>query len=165
MMQYGAYRGGQRQPVTETMTLEVGRIYDLQLHVEGLTDPQRAIELLITQLNERYPKLAVTWISACDIDQTIELQVVPVEEKVTLTGESLVVGSLLLFLPQILALLGILVVGISVWQMVAAIPWWAWALLGTGVFLWLFGPMIGKMFRVAEPEVLSASAIYPRFRG
>jgi len=154
MVSFGTRRLGAVRPITEEMTLEVGKVYEIKIDVENLTDPQAVIGYILRNMTERYPNIAVTWIQACETDQTIDIQLIPLNQKVQLTGETLAIGSILLFLPQILTLLGIVIVAISAWQMVAAIPWWAWALLGTGVILWIFGPAIGKMFAPEEPTVL-----------
>ena len=154
MASCGTRRLGALRPITEDMALEVGKVYQVNINVEGLTDPQGTIDYVLDSMAERYPNVVVTWIQASETNQTIDIQLVPLDQKARLTGETFAIGSILLFLPQILALLGIVIVAISAWQMVAAIPWWAWALLGTGVVLWLFGPAIAKMFAPEEPTVL-----------
>jgi hypothetical protein len=59
--------------------------------------------------------------------------------------------ALLAWLPTILGLLGIILFGVSVWQAVAAIPSWVWAMLIISGVLILVGPAIGE-FILKEVE-------------
>lgn len=162
MASYGTRRLGALRPLTEDIGLEAGKTYQINLQVEGLTDSEGAIDYILSRMAEGYPSLAVTWIQASERAQTIDIQFVSLDQTARLSGQTMAIGSILLFLPQILTLLGIVVVALSAWTMVAAIPWWAWALLGTGVFLWIFGPTIGKMFAREEPAVLPIAYRYAR---
>lgn len=52
---------------------------------------------------------------------------------------------LLALLPMILMLVGVTVLGVSIWQIIASIPSWVWATLLMGLGLVIFGPPIGEL--------------------
>lgn len=66
---------------------------------------------------------------------------------IQMKGSPFAWAAFLLWLPAILSLIGITMVGISVWQGIASIPSWVWATLAVGVGLLLFGPKIVKLVR------------------
>lgn len=164
-MEYGHHFYGIKKQVSEQASLNVGNVYQVDIEARGgILDADSVINFLLGKMNEAYPELRVQWISVSTQKQTITLQFTPVPAQ-TLgfepRTERLFVGAILAWLPSILTLIGIAVAGISIWNIIGAIPWWGWALLGTGIILLIFGPSIAKLFEERAPAIYRAPRKYP----
>jgi hypothetical protein len=109
-----------------------GKVYHLTIETKGIANEEEVVKTLVTELYNNF-KAQVIWIRI--VDGVIDLQLI---------GSPFAWVALIAFLPTILAMLGIVVVLISLYSVLAAIPGWAWGLLAVGVGLMLFGPKIGE---------------------
>jgi len=109
-----------------------GKVYHLTIETKGIANEKEVAKTLVTELYNKF-KAQVIWIRI--VDGVIDLQLI---------GSPFAWVALIAFLPTILAMLGIVVVLISLYSVLAAIPGWAWGLLAVGVGLMLFGPKIGE---------------------
>jgi len=110
----------------------IGAVYEVQIKTKGISNPQQIANLISSEL----PKKVSSTIKYIEIGSDyIILQI---------EGSPFPWALLLGFLPQLLLLAGVVVMFISVWSVISAIPSWAWALLAVGGGLVLFGPTIGK---------------------
>lgn len=103
-----------------------GRTYELRIGTNGVPDHMKALEALKSGLEENF---STKVIYGDVIDSVIVIQ---------MTGSPFVWGAILLFLPQILAGVGIIVSLITVYLVVSAVPTWAYALGAIGLVL-IFG--------------------------
>jgi hypothetical protein len=118
-----------------------GAIYELRMDVEGLT-PQnvgKALDMLIKGMKEEF---GITTLHAKASETQIIMQI---------RGSPFAWAALIAWLPIILSLVGIVLIGISIWQIMAAMPAWVWILLIVGGGLILLGPGIGELV-LAEAE-------------
>lgn len=156
MFEFGTRLIGLTRPITEDLRLEVGKIYEIKIRASrGVTDSKAVADYLLSKLKQEYPEIQVVWMKVCEKTQTIDFQFTTLSAE-TLGFEPRVerlwVSGLLVWLPTILTLLGIAVAAISAYQIVAAIPWYVWALLGTGAFLLIFGPAIASLITGRVPK-------------
>jgi len=119
-----------------------GSKYELTIKTYGVPDPEATINLLRTELPNKFFDLKVLYINI--EGDTITMQ---------LSGSPFLWMSLLLFLPTILGALGVIVVLISVYLMFAAVPSWIWATLIIGGILILAGPWIGELVLGGVPTL------------
>jgi hypothetical protein len=116
-----------------------GKVYELHIKTSGVPDAEKAVMTLAERLYDEH-KAHTIW---AEVDgDTIRLQVI---------GSPFVWAALIPFIPAIMGLLGISIVLISVYSVLASIPGWAWGLLVAGVILMFAGPTIGKAF-VPKPK-------------
>lgn len=149
MVKYGQRLIGLSRRITRDVTFRPGAVYEINLQEtkEGILDPQGVAEFLLSKLNEQFPEIKVNWINVSAETQTIGFQFTTVP--LTTLGfqpraQSLSAATLIPWLPAILTLIGLSVLLISIFSILAAIPWWAWALLATGMFLFVFGPYLAR---------------------
>ena len=135
MLEVGILSGTRLEEMSQQyMTESVrGRVYHLHIKTQGITDERAAALTLATQLDVKF-KAKVTWIRVAD--GTIDLQLI---------GSPFAWAALIAALPAILGLLGIVMILVSLYTVLASIPSWAWATLATGVALLLLGPTIATM--------------------
>ncbi len=135
MMEYGTKLLGKTMYIPRKMLTESvpGQIYHIDIKTKGVPNPEEAIRVLRTELPKKFPGLKVHWIEVHD--PYIKLQI---------TGSPFAWALLLMFLPQILALSGIVVLLIAVYLFMVTVPTWMYALLGLGAVLIFFGPSIAK---------------------
>jgi len=107
-----------------------GKVYHLTIETNGVYNEEEVASTLTTELYEKF-KAKVIWIRI--ENGVIDLQLI---------GSPFAWLALLAWLPTLLAILGIVMVLVSVYSVIAAIPSWAWALLAVGVAMILFGPKI-----------------------
>ena len=111
-----------------------GKVYEIHIKTNGVPDAEKAVMTLAEKLYDEH-KAHTIW---AEVDgDTIKLQVI---------GSPFVWAVLIPFIPAIMGLIGVSVVLISVYSVLAAIPSWAWGLLVAGVILLFAGPTIGKAF-------------------
>lgn len=156
MYEFGTKIAGLTIPIVGEIQLSAGKVFQIRVQCQqGITNPRSTAVYLLGKLREQYPEIEVTWMKVCERDQTIDFQFT------TLPAQSLgfeprvqrlFIGALLAWLPVILTLIGITAVAVSAWDIVSNIPWWAWALLGTGIILLFFGPSISRMVAGRAPE-------------
>ena len=109
-----------------------GKVYEIHIQTNGVPDAEKAVMILAEKLYDEH-KAHTIW---AEVDgDTIRLQVI---------GSPFAWAVLIPFIPAIMGLLGISIVLISVYSVLAAIPSWAYALLAVGVGLILVGPWVGK---------------------
>jgi hypothetical protein len=106
------------------------KVYHLTIKTKGVTNEEEVAKTLVTELYNKF-KARVIWIRI--ENGVIDLQLV---------GSPFAWLALLAWLPTILAMLGIVMVLVSIYSVISAIPGWAWALLAVGVAIILFGPKI-----------------------
>jgi hypothetical protein len=110
-----------------------GSMYIIQLDVSSLTQ-DKAVEALNRLTAEMKTKFGI---------QTIYGKATKDKIYLLIKGSPFSWLALLAWLPAILALIGIILFGVSVWQAIAAIPSWVWATLIISGALILVGPAIG----------------------
>jgi len=108
-----------------------GKVYHLTIETKGIANEEEVARVLIAKLYEKF-RAKVVWIRIAD--GIIDLQLI---------GSPFAWFALLAWLPTILAMFGIIVVLVSLYSVLTAIPGWAWGLLAVGIGLMLFGPQIG----------------------
>jgi hypothetical protein len=112
-----------------------GSMYIIQLDVSPLTQ-DKAVEALNKLTAEMKTKFGI---------QTIYGKATKDKIYLLIKGSPFSWLALLAWLPTILALIGIILLGISVWQAITAIPSWVYATLIIGAALILVGPTIGDL--------------------
>lgn len=114
-----------------------GKIYEIHIETNGVPDAKNVVMTLAEKLHDEH-KANTIW---AEVEgDTIKIQVI---------GSPFAWAALIPFIPAILGLLGITVVLISVYSVLAAIPGWAWGLLVVGIGLILVGPTAGRMIKGA----------------
>jgi len=99
-----------------------GRLYEIHIRAERPVPEARVVERLWTELPRRVRRLEVT---ACEADkQEIILQI---------KGSPFPWAAVLAALPAILAVLGIVILFIAVFVVMAHVPGWAYALVAAGL--------------------------------
>lgn len=109
-----------------------GKVYHLTIETRGIVNEEEVARAFVAELYEKF-KAQVIWIRI--ENGIIDLQLI---------GSPFAWLTLLAFLPTLLAMLGVVMVLVSVYNVIAAIPSWAWALLVVGVGVILFGPRIAE---------------------
>jgi len=107
-----------------------GKVYHLTIETKGIANEEEVAKTFVVELYNKF-KAQVIWIRI--EDGVIDLQLI---------GSPFAWLALLAWLPTILAMLGIVMVLVSIYSVISAIPGWAWALLAVGVAIILFGPKI-----------------------
>jgi len=110
-----------------------GAIYELEIRTKGIPDEEATVDVLRREMPKRFKGLEVLWVRIDD--SVIHMQV---------TGSPFAWGLVLLWLPEILQLIGVAVTLIAVFLIIPQIPTWAWATLLSGLFLTYMGPKIGS---------------------
>ena len=108
-----------------------GKVYHLTIETKGIANEEEVAKTLVSELYSKF-KAQVIWIRI--YNGVIDLQLI---------GSPFAWFALLAWLPTILAMFGIIVVLVSLYSVLTAIPGWAWGLLAVGIGLMLFGPQIG----------------------
>ena len=109
-----------------------GKVYHLTIETKGIANEEEVARVLIAKLYEKF-RAKVVWIRIAD--GIIDLQLI---------GSPFPWLALLAWLPTILAMLGIVMILVSIYSVIAAIPSWAWALMAVGVAVILFGPKVAE---------------------
>jgi len=109
-----------------------GKVYHLTIETKGIANEEEVAKTLVSELYSKF-KAKVLWIRI--ENGTIDVQLI---------GSPFAWAALIAFLPAILSILGIVFVLVSIYNVIAAIPAWAWALLAVGVGLIFIGPTIAK---------------------
>lgn len=109
----------------------IGSRYEIQIKTKGVPSPNRTLQVLKDGLEEKF-NAEVTY---CEIvGDEISIQIV---------GSPFVWSTVLLFIPQILATIGVAVAGIVVYLMVSGVPSWVY---GIGAFVALLIFVLPKAF-------------------
>lgn len=142
MVQYGRRIFGLMRPISEAQVLafettKPKEVYQINMEVDKAFDAEYLASVLVERFEAAFPDLRINWIDVCPIKKTVKFQFV---------DTSGVVGfaAILALLPQILLLAGVAIVLLSIWNIISAVPTWAWALLAVGVIFLIFGPGIAK---------------------
>lgn len=109
-----------------------GKVYHLTIETKGIANEEEVASVLTRELYDRF-KAKVVWMRIKD--GNIEVQLI---------GSPFIWAALIGFIPEILLLLGVVFVLVSVWNVIASIPSWTWALLAVGVGIIFLGPTIAK---------------------
>jgi len=112
-----------------------GKIYEVEITVSPTLTAEKAREALQTLICGLAEQFHIKTIAATATENVIRLQIM---------GSPFSWAALLAWLPTILALIGLVMVGVSVWQVIATVPSWVWALLVIGGATFLIGPIIGE---------------------
>ena len=105
-----------------------GQVYELQMKTTGVVDPKATAFLLANELAEKFNATLLYF----EVDKdVITIQMV---------GSPFAWSALLLFLPQILVGLGILITMITVYLVGSTIPSWIYGVLFVGTVLVALGP-------------------------
>jgi len=113
-----------------------GAVYELEIRTKGISNPSEVVDVLSKEMPKKFKGLKVLWIRIDD--PVIHMQI---------TGSPFAWQLVLLWLPEILQLIGVVVTLIAVFLVISQIPAWAWATLLSGVFLIYAGPKIGSYVR------------------
>ena len=119
-----------------------GKIYEVEITVSPAMSAEKAREALQTLICGLAEEFHIKTIAATATENVIRLQIM---------GSPFSWATLLAWLPTILALIGLTMVGISVWNVIVSVPSWIWALLVIGTATFLIGPIIGEWI-LAEYE-------------
>jgi len=117
-----------------------GKHYHLLIATKGITNPEEVARVLVEGLYDKF-HATVKYISIGDKFINIQLE-----------GSPFAWALVLLWLPQILLGIGVILTLITVFAIISAIPSWAWATLAIGVFLIVVGPPIGRVVLTSEVE-------------
>lgn len=119
-----------------------GKVYHLTIETKGISpnNEEEVAKVLVEELYDRF-KAKVIWMRI--ENGTIEVQLI---------GSPFVWLALIGFLPAILTILGVIFILVSVYNVIASIPTWAWALLAVGVAIIFIGPKIVKPIRAGAYE-------------
>lgn len=142
MFVYGEKIEGEKNIASDNFKLSPDKIFQVDVKTEGMEDERETANFILKKIREEYPSLEVNWIKADKKRQVIQFQLKRMSTRMTAESQSLFVVSLLSWLPTILTLVGIAATGISLYSIIPQVPWYAWALLGTGLFFLLFGPAL-----------------------
>jgi len=125
-------------PKTSLTDSVPGKHYHIRIETEGITNAEEVAKLLVNGLwNKFHADVKYIRIDNSCIDIQLE-------------GSPFVWAVLLLWLPQILVGVGVILTAVVVFSIISAIPSWAWATLGLGIILIVFGPVIGKAVLTSE---------------
>ena len=139
MVQYGQYLTLSKQPLTQA-TFTPGQYYQVDIDVEEpIINPAEVANFILNKIAEEHPEIQVTWIQASSSGVQVQFTTTPMK---TLSASTLIA-----WLPGILALLGLTVLLITVFDLMSRIPSYIWGLLIIGGILVLWGPQIGKMLQ------------------
>ena len=109
-----------------------GAIYEVVVRTRGIRNPEEVAEKLLEELPKRF-NLDILWLRVDDNEIRMQIE-----------GSPFPWAALLAFLPEILGLIGIVVVLISVGLLIAYAPSWLLAMLVIGALLAYLGPSIGR---------------------
>ena len=109
-----------------------GAIYEVVVRTRGIRNPEEVAEKLLQELPRRFD-LDIIWLRVDDNEIRMQIE-----------GSPFPWAALLAFLPEILGLIGIVVVLISVGLLIAYAPSWLLAMLIIGALLAYLGPSIGR---------------------
>lgn len=122
----GQKRPGSLQPLSQlalsTGATEKGKFYEIHIDTDGIPDPNKTINAIVAGLRNQ----GVETVWASTDARKIRLQI---------AGSPTSWLTILGLLPQILSLMGIAVILLSVYLLVATIPGWIWGLLAVGVMV------------------------------
>lgn len=121
-----------------------GAYYEVFMETTGVPDPQRAIDAIRTELPTKFP-VEIVYIAVVDKDIRIQFKA---HSPVTL-------AAIIAWLPLLLAAIGIVMVLIAVFLMLAHVPTWVWGLLAVGallVFFTIIVPVIPAIPRLIPPK-------------
>ena len=117
-----------------------GKVYHLTIETKGIANEEEVAKTLVTELYNKF-KAQVIWIRI--ENGVIDLQTI---------GSPFAWLALLAWLPTILAMLGIVMILVSIYSVIAAIPSWAWALMAVGVAVILFGPKVAEVMTAGREK-------------
>jgi len=120
------------QEVALSLESTKGKIYQLRIETEGFTNENEVVNTLISGLENFGAK--VLWIRACS--PTVEVQV---------EGSPFAWSAVLPWISPAMSLIGVVVILIALYSVIAAIPSWAWGLLVLGIGLLFFSPYVGEV--------------------
>jgi hypothetical protein len=117
-------------------------LYVIRMSVRGLSreNAVQALEKVREALEKVGGKLVYAVADSCSI-------------KAVIHGSPFSWWALLGLLPTLLLLAGIVLLGMSIWQVIASVPSWVWATIIIGAGLLLFGPAIGELIVGAVESV------------
>jgi len=125
-----------KEVLTESV---IGQIYELQIKTQGVTDPRAAAVALSKGLRERFGAELLYFEVDGDII-TIQIE-----------GSPFAWAALLVFLPEILVVVGVVILFILVYLITSAIPSWKYGLIAVALVLIFIGP--GAVSKVAMMKV------------
>ena len=113
-----------------------GQVYELHIRTTGIADAKKPVEVLTAEMPRKFRDLKILWMRVDDRNIYMQIQ-----------GSPFPWSLLLLWLPEILSAIGIIVTAIAVFLVAAQVPTWLWVMLATGVGLIYLGPRIGSYIR------------------
>lgn len=117
----------------------IGQIYELQLKTEGVETPEVVAAVLSSKLKERFGA-TLLYFEVDDDIMTIQIE-----------GSPFVWSQLLVFLPEILSVLGVAILFIMVYLVGSTIPSWQYGLGAAALTLLYLAPsIISKMAIMKE---------------
>lgn len=144
VLEIGKPVGKRGKPLPIAMLTESvpGKFYHISIETTGISDERAAVETITSRLYKEF-RAEVVWIRVNG--ENIELQ---------LQGSPFAWAALIPFIPTILGIIGITVVLVAVYSILAAIPGWAWGLLVVGGILVLIG--MPSVTRAIKGEIKKA---------
>jgi hypothetical protein len=121
----------------EILTASVpGKIYHLVIDYSGAASDEMELALALTKgLYDEF-KAKVLYMNIDENSINIQLE-----------GSPFAWALLIPWIPSILTLFGLTLIGIAVYTVLAAIPSWAWGLLAVGVLSILVAPTVGAALK------------------
>ncbi|MEM2163709.1 MAG: hypothetical protein QW521_02230 [Desulfurococcaceae archaeon] len=127
-------------PIHRLKVASKGGIYDIVIDVEEI-DAEKGREALEKLMDSLWREHGIRTIYARAEPRVIMLEVM---------GSPFLWPIILLLIPQILSLIGITVLGITVYQVISSIPSWLIALMTIGVGLIIISPIVAGILRSIE---------------
>jgi len=121
-----------KEMLTETVP---GAIYEIHIECDKEPPPQETIHLITNELPKRVP-VKIHYVEVQGKTVKIQLEGSPIAWELILSA-----------LPLILALIGVTILFIAVYNIFAGVPSWAWAMLVLGILLLWFLPGISDIFK------------------
>jgi len=112
-----------------------GGEYTLKIQTKGVSNPEETLKLLRDKLNEKF---GITVLYGEVADNVITLQI---KSHISL---QFAWSAILVFLPQILIVVGVVVAMIAVYLMISSIPSWVYAMGVMAIVLLFISPIIVK---------------------
>ena len=138
----GIMQGKQTVYIPKSMLTEsvIGQTYELKIKTKGVKSPRYTAIVLQKSLKEKFNATLLYFEVTGD---TITIQI---------EGSPFAWSLLLVFLPQILGILGIVVSLVAVYLLVSGVPSWVYGLGILGIILISFGPSIARVFTGGEKK-------------
>ena len=145
-MEIGKRIRGSTRYIPETMLVEPssGVIYELNIETSGISNPEKVMNTISQELPKKFKGLEVLWTR---IDQSRIVVQIKASSVTTYAW-----GAILLFLPQILSAIGVIITLVSVYLVWSSIPSSIFGLLITGIVMLFSVPKIVGLIKQEDTK-------------